>query len=91
MDVYNEEDVIASTLEHLIGQGVGVILVDNWSTDRTIEIAADIWGTVCGTSVVFPPIALIRATCTLSCASQRCWHTNPIADWLIRVRWERDP
>jgi hypothetical protein len=36
---YNEEDVIASTLEHLIGQGVQVHLVDNWSTDRSAEIA----------------------------------------------------
>ncbi len=27
MDVYNEEDVIASTLEHLIGQGVEIHLV----------------------------------------------------------------
>jgi hypothetical protein len=37
---YNEEDVIESFLEHTIGQGVEVLLLDNWSTDSTVERAA---------------------------------------------------
>ncbi|MEI9975608.1 MAG: glycosyltransferase family 2 protein [Ignavibacteriota bacterium] len=37
---YNEEDVIESFLEHTIRQGVDVLLLDNWSTDRTAERAA---------------------------------------------------
>jgi glycosyltransferase involved in cell wall biosynthesis len=36
---YNEEDVIAHTLRYLIEQRVCVYLLDNWSTDRTIERA----------------------------------------------------
>ena len=36
---YNEEHFIAGCLEHLIGQGVEVYLIDNSSTDRTVEIA----------------------------------------------------
>lgn len=36
---YNEERFIAGCLEHLIGQGVEVYLVDNSSTDTTLEIA----------------------------------------------------
>lgn len=36
---YNEELVIGPVLEHLIGQGVDVYLIDNESTDRTGEIA----------------------------------------------------
>lgn len=36
---YNEERFIAGCLEHLIGQGVEVHLIDNASTDRTVEIA----------------------------------------------------
>ena len=36
---YNEERFIAGCLEHLFGQGVEAYLIDNCSTDRTIEIA----------------------------------------------------
>jgi GT2 family glycosyltransferase len=36
---HNEERFIAGCLEHLIGQGVEVYLIDNCSTDRTVEIA----------------------------------------------------
>ncbi len=36
---YNEEDVIGPVIEKLIGDGVGVYVIDNWSTDRTAEIA----------------------------------------------------
>lgn len=36
---YNEEDVIDQTIRHLIENGVGVYLVDNWSTDTTAERA----------------------------------------------------
>src|SRR5215210_5202500 len=36
---YNEERFIAGCLEHLFDQGVEVYLVDNCSTDRTVEIA----------------------------------------------------
>jgi len=36
---YNEERFIAGCLEHLFGQGVEAYLIDNCSTDRTVEIA----------------------------------------------------
>jgi len=36
---YNEERFIASCLEHLFKQGVEAYLIDNCSTDRTVEIA----------------------------------------------------
>lgn len=36
---YNEERFIAGCLDHLIGQGVQVYVIDNESTDRTREIA----------------------------------------------------
>jgi hypothetical protein len=39
MPVYNEEDVIAQTLRYLVEQGVDVHLVDNWSTDATVDRA----------------------------------------------------
>lgn len=36
---YNEERFIAGCIEHLISQGIDVYLVDNASTDSTVEIA----------------------------------------------------
>lgn len=41
---YNEEDVIESFLQHTLRQGVEVLLLDNWSTDRTAERAAQFLG-----------------------------------------------
>lgn len=36
---YNEERFIGGCLEHLFAQGVETYLIDNASTDRTVEIA----------------------------------------------------
>ena len=36
---YNEEDVIEGTIEDLVAQGAHAYVVDNWSTDRTYELA----------------------------------------------------
>ncbi|MGC2109599.1 MAG: glycosyltransferase family 2 protein [Candidatus Korobacteraceae bacterium] len=44
MCVYNEEDIIEPVLRHVTSQGVEVHLVDNWSTDRTVERAAAFLG-----------------------------------------------
>ncbi len=41
---YNEERFIRGCIEHLIGQGVCVYLIDNCSTDRTVEIAREYLG-----------------------------------------------
>lgn len=39
MCVYNEADIIRWTIGHLVEQGVGVHVIDNWSTDGSDEIA----------------------------------------------------
>jgi glycosyltransferase involved in cell wall biosynthesis len=41
---YNEEDIIALTIADLVGQGLDVYLIDNWSSDRTIERAEPLMG-----------------------------------------------
>jgi SAM-dependent methyltransferase len=41
---FNEADVIASALQHLIAGGIDVYLIDNWSTDGTVEIARSFLG-----------------------------------------------
>jgi hypothetical protein len=38
---YNEADVIGSTIRHLVDQGLEVVLVDNWSTDDTVDIVTE--------------------------------------------------
>jgi hypothetical protein len=38
MHVYNEQDIIASTIQHLLDQGIDVHVIDNWSTDDTYSI-----------------------------------------------------
>lgn len=39
MTAYNEGDVIACTIDKLVRQGIGVYLIDNWSTDDTLAKA----------------------------------------------------
>jgi glycosyltransferase involved in cell wall biosynthesis len=39
--VRNEEDILPWTLRHLVDQGIGVHIIDNWSTDRSVEIARE--------------------------------------------------
>ena len=41
---YNEERFIGECLKHLIEQGVEAYLIDNCSTDRTVEIASEYLG-----------------------------------------------
>src|SRR5438034_5426443 len=36
---YNEERFVGACVAHLVGQGMDVYLIDNGSTDRTLEIA----------------------------------------------------
>jgi hypothetical protein len=44
MTTYNEEDVIGPSIGKLVADGIGVYLIDNWSTDRTHAIAAEFMG-----------------------------------------------
>ena len=41
---YNEAEILEATLAHLTGQGIGVYLLDNWSTDGTVTIAHSFLG-----------------------------------------------
>ena len=44
MSAYNEEDIIVPSLQYLIKQGLEVYLIDNWSTDATVELATQFLG-----------------------------------------------
>lgn len=39
VNAYNESDMLEETANHLLGQGVSVHVIDNWSTDGSYEIA----------------------------------------------------
>ena len=39
MTAYNEADLIAPSIEGLLGAGLAVHVIDNWSTDGTFEVA----------------------------------------------------
>jgi hypothetical protein len=40
MRAYNEADIIVPSIRYLAGQGVGVYVIDNWSTDSTYELVS---------------------------------------------------
>lgn len=42
INVYNEADVLETVARHLTSQGVEVHIVDNWSTDRSYDIATSL-------------------------------------------------
>ncbi len=44
MHVFNESDILADSLNHLIINGIDVVVVDNWSTDGSYEIAQQYLG-----------------------------------------------
>ena len=39
LTAYNEEDVIVPAIQRLVGQEIGVFVIDNWSSDGTFELA----------------------------------------------------
>jgi len=41
--LYNEADIIRDVIRHLGDQGVGVYVIDNWSTDGSGEMAREFW------------------------------------------------
>ncbi|MBI4321781.1 MAG: glycosyltransferase family 2 protein [Chloroflexi bacterium] len=41
---YNEADIIVPSIRHLIDQGIGIYLIDNWSTDETYDLALQFRG-----------------------------------------------
>src|ERR1044072_3189442 len=55
MSAYNEEDIIVPCLQYLIKQGLEVYLIDNWSTDATVELASEFLGKGLLAIEKFPP------------------------------------
>jgi hypothetical protein len=88
MTAYNEEDVIGPAIEKLIGDGVGVYVIDNWSTDRTYEIVRGFDGKGLVGSERFPETpsdrfvlqALLRRVAAVAVGQQASWCVHHDAD-----------
>jgi len=88
MTVYNEEDVIGPAMDKLIGDGVGVYVIDNWSTDRSNEIARGFEGRGLVGLELFPDVpidrfvlqALLRRVAAVAAGLQADWCIHHDAD-----------
>ncbi len=96
MCAYNEEDVIASTLQQLTSQGVEVHLVDNWSTDRTVERARAFLGRgltritrfpAAGPSATYDWHALLTHVEEISFEAEADWIIHHDADEIRESPW----
>ena len=96
MCTYNEEDIIRTVLKHVSSQGVEVHLVDNWSTDRTVERAEKFLGRglagitkypVAGPSPTFDLHALLTHVEELSAACDADWCIHYDADEIRESPW----
>jgi hypothetical protein len=95
MATFNEEDIIGPALEKLIDAGVGVYVVDNWSTDRTFEIAQGFAGRGLVGIERFPAApedrfvlrALLTRTEALSRTLEADWFIHHDADESRRGPW----
>lgn len=55
ISTYNEEDIIEQVCKYLLDQGINVHIVDNWSTDSTLDIIESLMGKYTNISYeVFP-------------------------------------
>jgi glycosyltransferase involved in cell wall biosynthesis len=88
MTVFNEEDVIGPAIEKLIGDGVGVYVIDNWSTDRSKQIARGFEGRGLVGLERFPDApsdrfvlqALLRRVAAVAAGLQADWFIHHDAD-----------
>jgi glycosyltransferase involved in cell wall biosynthesis len=88
MTAYNEEDVIGPVMDKLIGDGVGVYVIDNWSTDRSNEIARGFEGRGLVGLERFPDVpgdlyvwrALLRRVAAVAAGLQADWCIHHDAD-----------
>ena len=96
MRTFNEEDIIADSIQHLLAQGCEVYLLDGWSTDRTVERARAWMGRGLLEIEQFPPegpipfhpqLALLRRVERLAEEIDADWFIHIDADELRMSPW----
>lgn len=93
---FNEEDIIVQVISHLAGQGVEVILIDNWSTDATVERASSLLGQgliridrfpAGGPTSSFDLTALLQHEADIAATETADWFIHHDADEIRRSPW----
>jgi hypothetical protein len=83
---FNERDIVVPVLERLLGDGVEVVIIDNWSSDGTFELVAERYAGTQGVSIErWPaegPSASFDTTASLERLAVLAHHSG--ADWSIR-------
>ena len=54
LSVYNDSDIIKELIEYYISQGLNLVIVDNDSTDNTVEICNEFVGSGVNKIISFP-------------------------------------
>lgn len=94
---FNEEDVIVDVLGHLAVQGVETILIDNWSTDATVERAETLLGMGLVRVERFPPDGrslsydwsqLLLFKAQIAADEPASWFIHHDADEIRRSPWK---
>ncbi len=97
MTAYNEADIIGTTIARLLADGIEVHLIDNWSDDRTLDVARELAtrGTV--TIEQFPPEGprkyyewrrLLGRVDEIASRSDAHWCLHHDADEIRQAPWE---
>lgn len=93
---YNEEEIIGPSIEGIIEQGVDVYLLDNWSTDRTVERAERFLGRGLvsieqfpkeGPVANFPYTSILRRKAKLAAELEADWFIHTDADEIRHSPW----
>lgn len=96
MTAFNEEDVIEHTIGHLLTEGVNVHVIDNWSTDTTLERTRGFVDTGMVTFERFPPggatattgwATLVERVSEVAAASDADWAIHHDADEIRCSPW----
>ena len=93
---FNEEDVIAQVIGHLANEGVSVVLIDNWSSDSTVERASSLLGNgllrierfpESGPAPTFDLASLIKHEVEVASSENADWFIHHDADEIRRSPW----
>jgi glycosyltransferase involved in cell wall biosynthesis len=96
LSTYNEEDIIVPSVKSLIEQGVEVYLIDNWSTDRTVERAQPFLGHGLiqverfppdGPSPTFDLARILKRKEEISTGVEADWYLHADADEIRSSPW----
>ena len=80
IQTYNEEDIIKETIEHLLSQGLEIVILDNGSTDQTYEICKKYQGKGVSEIIQFKSTEWEHVF-NLRTLYQMALHQNP--DWIV--------